>query len=73
MHISHCVCSPDASRVGPSVVAHTHVQFGLKHIEEDKEEVKNVIMEHVMQCLPDLPQPAEVKSQKWRYSQVSFK
>ena len=52
-------------------MVHTHVKFGLQHIEEDKEEVKNIIMEQVMQCLPDLPQPTEVKSQKWRYSQVS--
>lgn len=60
----------DASAVGPSMVVHTHVQYGLRHVEQDKEMVKNMIMEKVMQCLPDLPQPAEVICQKWRYSQI---
>ncbi|KAK7112130.1 hypothetical protein V1264_011631 [Littorina saxatilis] len=60
----------DLSSIGPSVVVHTHVAFGLKHIDEDKEKVKDVLLEHLKEALPDLPQPAEVKSQKWRYSQV---
>ncbi|KAL8616862.1 hypothetical protein ACOMHN_041781 [Nucella lapillus] len=60
----------DASSAGPSVVVHTVVPFGLQHIHEDKEKVKDMVMAQVTQRLPDLPQPAEVKSQKWRYSQV---
>lgn len=60
----------DGTNVNPSVVVHTHVQFGLQHLEEDKEQVKEIIMEHLATCLPDLPQPTEIKSQKWRYSQV---
>lgn len=58
------------SSVGPSAVIHTSVHFGMKHIEEDKEQVKNIIMKHVKELLPDLPEPAEVKGHKWRYSQV---
>ncbi|KAK7507957.1 hypothetical protein BaRGS_00000922 [Batillaria attramentaria] len=60
----------DGKNVSPSVVVHTHVQFGLQHVDENKEEVKDVILSHLKECLPDLPPPAEVKSQKWRYSQV---
>ncbi|XP_076460055.1 renalase-like [Babylonia areolata] len=60
----------DASSTGPSVVVHTVVPFGLKHIDEDKEKVKDIVMAEVTRHLPDLPPPAEVKSQKWRYSQV---
>lgn len=55
---------------GPSVVVHTSVPFSLKHLEKDKEEVKDIIMSHLTQVLPDLPQPVEIKSHKWRYSQV---
>lgn len=56
--------------VGPSVCVHTHVQFGLQHIEQDKEQVKKLILQHLRARLPELPEPTEVKSQKWRYSQV---
>ncbi|XP_033738254.1 LOW QUALITY PROTEIN: renalase-like [Pecten maximus] len=58
------------SSVGSSAVVHTSVHFGMKHLEEDKEEVKNIIMKHVRELLPDLPEPSEVKGHKWRYSQV---
>lgn len=55
---------------GPSIVVHTSVPFSLQHLERDKEEMKDVIMSHLTQVLPDLPQPTEIKSHKWRYSQV---
>ena len=56
---------------GPSIVVHTSVPFSLQHLETDKEEMKHVIMSHLAQVLPDLPQPTEIKSHKWRYSQVN--
>ena len=56
---------------GPSIVVHTSVPFSLQHLETDKEEMKDVIMSHLTQVLPDLPQPTEIKSHKWRYSQVN--
>ena len=62
----------DSNSIGPSVVVHTSVPFSLKHLESDKEEMRDVIMSHLTQVLPDLPQPVEVKSHKWRYSQVPF-
>jgi hypothetical protein len=57
---------------GPSIVVHTSVPFSLQHLETDKEEMKDVIMSHLTQILPDLPQPTEIKSHKWRYSQVNL-
>ncbi|CAH1795511.1 unnamed protein product [Owenia fusiformis] len=59
--------SPD---VGPSLCIHTSVPFGLKHLEEDKENVQPIIMQHVRSLLPQLPEPSSVKCQKWRFSQV---
>ncbi|CAJ1081320.1 renalase isoform X2 [Xyrichtys novacula] len=55
---------------GPSLVVHTTVPFGLEHLEEDKEDVQPIILQELQKLLPDLPQPAIIKCQKWRYSQV---
>lgn len=61
----------DVSGRGPSLVVHTSVPFGLKHLEKDKEEVQPIILQELHKLLPDLPQPISIKCQKWRYSQVS--
>ncbi|KAM4623696.1 renalase isoform 2-T2 [Polymixia lowei] len=55
---------------GPSMVVHTSVPFGLKHLEQDKEVVQPIILEELNKLLPGLPQPASIKCHKWRYSQV---
>ncbi|XP_037319559.2 renalase [Pungitius pungitius] len=55
---------------GPSLVVHTSVPFGLKHLEEDKEAVQPIILQELYTLLPGLPQPISIKCQKWRYSQV---
>lgn len=60
--------SPDC---GPSLVVHTSVPFGLEHLEEQKEEVQPIILQELNKLLPQLPTPASIKCQKWRYSQVS--
>ncbi|KAM4702681.1 renalase [Rhinophrynus dorsalis] len=60
--------SPD---VGPSLVVHTSVPFGIQHLEEDVEDVQNMILEQLESILPDLPEPRYIKCQKWRYSQVT--
>lgn len=62
---------PDVSGLGPSLVVHTSVSFGLENLEKDKEEVQGLILEELYKLLPELPQPVGVKCQKWRYSQVS--
>ncbi|XP_056867473.1 renalase [Takifugu flavidus] len=60
----------DVPGLGPSLVVHTSVSFGLENLEKDKEEVQALILEELYKLLPELPQPVGVKCQKWRYSQV---
>lgn len=55
---------------GQSLVVHTHVPFGLSHLEEDMESVKATVTDRVRQVLPDLPEPLCSKIQRWRYSQI---
>ncbi|XP_047464367.1 renalase isoform X2 [Mugil cephalus] len=60
----------DAPGVGPSLVVHTSVPFGLEHLERDKEDVQPLVLQELDRLLPGLPQPISIKFQKWRYSQV---
>ncbi|XP_012675473.1 renalase isoform X2 [Clupea harengus] len=60
--------SPDC---GPSMVVHTSVPFGVQHLEAEKEQVQPLIMQELQRLMPHLPQPASIKCQKWRYSQVT--
>ncbi|XP_052782750.1 renalase-like [Mya arenaria] len=59
-----------SSDVGPSICVHTSAPWGLEHVEMDKDEAAQEILAHLKQVLPWLPEPAEVKGHKWRYSQV---
>lgn len=56
---------------GPSMVVHTSVQFGMQHLEKSVEEVQNIILQELQKVMPDLPEPENIKCQKWRYSQVT--
>ncbi|XP_071266143.1 renalase-like isoform X5 [Salvelinus alpinus] len=56
---------------GPSMVVHTSLPFGVKHLEEAKEQVEPIILVKLNKLLPGLPQPDSIKCQKWRYSQVT--
>ncbi|XP_030309161.1 renalase isoform X1 [Calypte anna] len=60
----------ESPEIGPSVVVHTTVMFGSKYLDSDPAEVQQLILSHLEQVLPSLPQPASIKCQKWRYSQV---
>jgi len=57
---------------GTVLVIHTSVPFGLKYLENDLEEVKKMIMQHVKVRIPELKEaePVNIKCQRWRYSQV---
>ncbi|XP_033127274.1 renalase-like isoform X2 [Anneissia japonica] len=55
---------------GPTLTVHTSVPFGLKHLEDNKQDVQKIILQHLSTLLPGLPEPVEVKCQRWRYSQV---
>ncbi|MEQ2270981.1 hypothetical protein XENORESO_018897, partial [Xenotaenia resolanae] len=76
---SHCIRyiavdnkkrSIDAPGLGPSLVVHTSVPFGLENLEIEKNAIQPIILQELHRLLPDLPQPISIKSQKWRYSQV---
>ena len=58
---------------GTAIVVHTSVPFGLKYLENNVDEVKEMIMEHIKRQIPELKDatPVNIKCQRWRYSQVS--
>uniref|UniRef100_A0A8C5MZ02 Renalase, FAD dependent amine oxidase n=1 Tax=Leptobrachium leishanense TaxID=445787 RepID=A0A8C5MZ02_9ANUR len=60
-----------SSIVGPSLVVHTGVPFGIQHLEEEKDVVQPIILKELSALLPNLPKPMDIKCQKWRYSQVT--
>ncbi|XP_038431984.1 renalase isoform X3 [Canis lupus baileyi] len=60
--------SPD---VGPSLVVHTTVPFGVMHMERSTEDVQELILQQLETVLPGLPRPAAAKCQRWRHSQVT--
>lgn len=57
-------------KLGPSVVVHTNVPFGMEHLEQDKNIMVPTILQHLRDVLPELPEPDEIKGHKWRFSQV---
>nr|XP_014352485.1 PREDICTED: renalase [Latimeria chalumnae] len=60
-----------SSAIGPSIVVHTSVSFGVENLERNKDEVQPLILEQLEKVLPGLPKPASIKCQKWRFSQVA--
>ncbi|XP_062833552.1 renalase isoform X2 [Anolis carolinensis] len=60
--------SPD---IGPSIVVHTSTSFGTEYLECNKEKVQQLILNELRKIMPDLPEPASTKCQRWRYSQVT--
>ncbi|XP_010603295.1 renalase isoform X2 [Fukomys damarensis] len=61
----------ESSEIGPSLVIHTTVPFGVTHLEHSIEDVQELILQQLENILPGLPQPVAVKCHKWRYSQVT--
>ena len=54
-----------------SLIAHTSVEFGAKHAEEDKMIIGEQIKERIFQFLPQLSRDiSNTKYHKWKYSQV---
>lgn len=54
----------------PSLLIHTSVPFGLKHLEEDKAAVSSMITAALPEVIPGLPTPSFSYIIRWRYSQV---
>lgn len=59
-----------SSEIGPSLVIHTTVPFGVTYLEHSIENVQELIFQQLETVLPGLPRPVATKCQKWRYSQV---
>ncbi|XP_062606212.1 renalase-like, partial [Saccostrea cucullata] len=57
-------------KLGPSVTVHTSVPFSLENLEQDKNVMVPTILQQLRDVLPELPEPAEIKGHKWRFSQV---
>ena len=53
-----------------SVVFHTSVPYGVKHVEQTVEQVQPELVAHFEKMFPHWPKPDKIKCQKWRYSQV---
>jgi len=60
----------ESPEIGASIVVHTTVTFGSKHLDSDPAEVQQLILSHLERIVPSIPKPASIKCQKWRYSQV---
>ncbi|XP_024600587.1 renalase [Neophocaena asiaeorientalis asiaeorientalis] len=61
----------ESSEIGPSLVIHTTVSFGVTYLEHSTEDVQELILQQLENILPGLPQPVATKCQKWRHSQVT--
>ena len=56
-----------------SLIAHTSVEFGAQHADDDKMIIGEQIKEKIFQFLPELPRDISgTKYHKWKYSQVIF-
>lgn len=61
----------DVTARGGSLLLHTSVPFGIKHLEEDKDKVQDMILGALEDVIPGLPHPSHSHIIRWRYSQVS--
>ncbi|KAM4851984.1 renalase isoform 2-T2 [Thomomys bottae] len=59
----------ESSEIGPSLVIHTTVPFGMKFLEHSEEDVQELIFQQLENILPGLPHPVAIKCHKWRHSQ----
>jgi len=53
-----------------SVLMHSTVPFGIKNIKATPEEMKPKLLAAVQKMFPEWPEPEDLKSLKWLYSQV---
>lgn len=56
---------------GSSLLLHTSVPFGIKHLEDKKDEVEAMMIHKASELIPALPPPSHTHLVRWRYSQVS--
>lgn len=70
MHCTFHASFSATQNQGQSLVVHTSVPYGLAHLEDDLNIVKDEILGQVFGILPELPAPLSVVAHRWRYSQV---
>lgn len=58
------------TKVGRTLLIHTSVPFGLKHLEEEKGKVESLILQTLSKLIPGLPQHTYTHIICWRFSQV---
>ena len=56
---------------GSTLLLHTSVPFGIRHLETDKEEVKAIMTMRADKLIQGLPDAIHSHLVRWRYSQVS--
>ncbi|XP_023571991.1 renalase isoform X5 [Octodon degus] len=61
----------ESSEIGPSLVVHTTVPFGVTYLEHSIEHVQELILQQLENILPGLPPPVATTCYKWRHSQVT--
>lgn len=55
---------------GRTLLVHTTVPFGLEHLEEEKDQVRSLILQSLERLIPGLPPATHSQMVRWRYSQV---
>merc|ERR1711997_367993 len=69
-----CYAAIDGKKKGidspTSVIFHTKVPWGIKHLETPLKEVEEILLNHYKKRYPDWPLPTSVKCLRWRYSQT---
>ena len=61
----------DTEDLGPTMLVHSSVPFGLRYLETTLPEVEEVMLDHLKEVIPNMPEPSSTKCHRWRYSQVS--
>jgi hypothetical protein len=72
MTISVVLFSLSLGELAPALVLHTSTSFGEAHVESTVDEMTPILLKAARDTFPDLPEPSNVKCQKWRYSQVLY-
>ena len=62
--------STEGRRSQSTLLVHSSVPYGIKELENDKDNVKDAMISAVNEILPGLPSPVHSYIIRWRYSQV---
>jgi renalase len=60
----------DEAHVGPAVLLHTSVPFGIAHADDAPDDVLEIMLRDLSKVVPGLPTPVKTHIRQWKYSQV---